>query len=345
MSSLQKFYYERVVDNTIRDTLLSMKIEGAQAVSQINQLMNLRKVSNHPFLFGEPRDNASGKYLGEANPELLIMASGKLKLLDRMLPVLKEQGHKVLIFSQMTQMLDILQDYLFNKNYRCCRLDGSTKLQDRQDGIDLFNTDPDVFCFLISTKAGGLGINLTAADTCIIFDSDWNPHQDMQAQDRCHRIGQTSNVLVYRFLTAGTVEIEMMQKQISKKKLDRMTMHGGDFRQAGKRAGSQLTLPYLRQLLEDDVQNLDRMMTSGASANNMLNNDGEANSTSTDIPQHELDMLLDRDRLFATVVEGIEGIDGVVAKCARGRATTTIPTEGTMYDIVAPQESSLQAVA
>ena len=84
----------------------------------------------------------------------------------------------------MTQMLDILQDYLFTKEYRCCRLDGSTKLQDRQDGIDLFNTDPDVFFFLISTKAGGLGINLTSADTCIIFDSDWNPHNDMQAQAR-----------------------------------------------------------------------------------------------------------------------------------------------------------------
>ena len=171
MSSLQQLYYARVLDNTIRDTLISMKIEGSQAVSQINQNMNLRKVSNHPFLFGEPRDVASGKYLGEANPELLIMASGKLKLLDRMLPTLKAQQHKVLIFSQMTQMLDVLQDYLFAKSYRCCRLDGSTKLEERQEGIDLFNSDPDVFCFLISTKAGGLGINLTSADTCIIFDS------------------------------------------------------------------------------------------------------------------------------------------------------------------------------
>ena len=171
MSSLQKFYYEKVLDNTIRDALLSMKIEGAQGVSQINQLMNLRKVCNHPFLFGEPRDSQTGKYLGEASPDLLVMASGKLKLLDRMLPVLREQKHKVLIFSQMTQMLDILQDYLYHKEYKCCRLDGTTKLQDRQDGIDLFNNDPDVFCFIISTKAGGLGINLTAADTCIIFDS------------------------------------------------------------------------------------------------------------------------------------------------------------------------------
>jgi len=235
----------------------------------------------------------------------------------------------------MTQMLDILQDYLFTKEYRCCRLDGSTKLQDRQDGIDLFNTDPDVFCFLISTKAGGLGINLTSADTCIIFDSDWNPHNDMQAQDRCHRIGQIKNVLVYRFLTAGTVEIEMMQKQISKKKLDRMTMHGGDFRQAGKRAGSQLTLPYLRQLLEDDVRNLDRMMMSNVATTTASSSSSSSSASASGggrgdeikaepatgtgdadqqdiiiipqqdiiIPQGELELLLDRERLFATVSE------------------------------------------
>lgn len=170
MSSLQKYYYGCVLDGTIREALLSMKIEGAQSLSQINQLMNLRKASNHPFLFGEPRDKTSGKYLGEANPELLVMASGKLKLLDRMLPALKAKKNKVLIFSQMTQMLDILQDYLGMRDHRCCRLDGSTKLQERQEQIDLFNKDEDVFCFLISTKAGGLGINLTAADTCIIFD-------------------------------------------------------------------------------------------------------------------------------------------------------------------------------
>jgi hypothetical protein len=112
-----------------------------------------------------------------------------------------------------------------------------------------------------------LGINLTAADTCIIFDSDWNPHGDSQAQDRCHRIGQSKPVVVYRLLTAGSVEIEMLEKQISKKKLERLTIHGGDYGVAGKRSGGQLTLNKLKRLLEDDVKNLGRMsMSTNASA-------------------------------------------------------------------------------
>ena len=162
----------------------------------------------------------------------------------------------------------------------------------------------------------------------------------MQAQDRCHRIGQTKNVLVYRFLTAGTVEIEMMQKQISKKKLDRMTMHGGDFRKAGKRAGSQLTLPYLRQLLEDDVRNLDRMMTCTTTTKNLKSVGKKGDERLGDIPQDELDMLLDRDRLFVTVnANDQEALAGMQVD-----VVNMIPTEGTMYDIVAPQESSLQSV-
>ena len=134
----------------------------------------------------------------------------------------------------MTQLLNILEDYLLSMGYKYCRLDGSTKIHDRQKAIDQYNTNPDIFIFLLSTRAGGLGINLTAADTCILFDSDWNPHQDSQAQDRCHRIGQNRPVMVYRLLTVGSVEISMMEKQISKKKLERLTIHGGDYRKAGK---------------------------------------------------------------------------------------------------------------
>ena len=163
---------------------------------------------------------------------------------------------------------------------------------------------------------------------------------------------------MYRFLTAGTVEIEMMEKQISKKKLDRMTMHGGDFRQAGKRAGSQLTLPYLRRLLEDDVQNLDRMrMTGGGGsvASDCGRSCGSEESSAallgeSDIPQSELDMLMDRERLFATVSQNAADVSEEAEEEAGGGGgggdgLTPIPTEGTMYDIVAPQQSSLQAVA
>lgn len=181
MTTLQKAFYTRVLDGSIRDTLVSMNIENGKDVSLQNMQMNLRKVCNHPFLFGEPRDD-DGIYLGTKDPRILITASGKFRLLERMLPLLKQNGHKVLIFSQMTELLNILEDYINVKGYQYCRLDGSTKVIDRQKGIDKFNKDPNVFLFLLSTRAGGLGINLTAADTCILFDSDFNPHQDSQGK-------------------------------------------------------------------------------------------------------------------------------------------------------------------
>jgi SNF2 family DNA or RNA helicase len=182
MSSLQTQYYSMVLDGTIRDNLIALGVDGAKTISQVNMNMNMRKVCNHPFLFGDIRDS-TGRFIRESNPHLLVMASGKFKLLHRMLPRLKSEGHKVLIFSQMTKVLDILEDYLFSQEHVFVRFDGSSKLQERQAAIDSFN-DPQsgVFIFLLSTRAGGLGINLTAADTVILFDSDWNPHQDSQAQ-------------------------------------------------------------------------------------------------------------------------------------------------------------------
>lgn len=144
-----------------------------------------------------------------------------------MLPRLKAEKHKVILFSQMTEVLSLLEDYCHLQNFRYCRLDGQTKLQERQEAINEFNEDPDIFLFLLSTRAGGLGVNLTAADTAILFDSDWNPHVDAQAQDRCHRIGQSRNVVVYRLLTTGSVEIDVMKRQVSKKKLERLAIQGG----------------------------------------------------------------------------------------------------------------------
>jgi ATP-dependent DNA helicase len=210
---LQREYFDRIRDGTLREALTEMKIDGANEVSQTNMLMNLRKASNHPFLFGEPRDD-SGNYIGVSNPKLLIAASGKFSVLSRMLPRLRLEGRKVLIFSQMTKLLDILQDFLDLLGYQFCRIDGQVKVHERQQSIEEFNSNPEKFIFLLSTRAGGLGINLQAADTCILFDSDWNPHQDSQAQDRCHRIGQTSPVVVYRLLTIDSVDIDMMERQI-----------------------------------------------------------------------------------------------------------------------------------
>eukprot|EP01034_Spumella_vulgaris_P021753 gene21752-27808_t len=199
----------------------------------------------------------------------------------------------------MTKMLDILEDYLISQDHNFVRFDGSSKLLERQAAIDSFN-DPasGVFIFLLSTRAGGLGINLTAADTVILFDSDWNPHQDSQAQDRCHRIGQTKNVVSYRLLTTGSVEIDMMKRQISKKKLERLTIHGGDYRKAGQREGgrSGISIQDLKGLLEDDVKNLSRKETASAGAE-----EEEASGGSylqRDISDTELDLVMNRGLLF-----------------------------------------------
>lgn len=197
MSKLQLGYLDQIEAGTLKGVLLAQGIEMARSLSQTNKIMNHRKNVNHPFLFGEPIDPNTGIHLGTAYPQLLIRASGKFALLDRMLTRLHKDGHQVLIFSQMTAVLNVMEDYLLWRKWKYCRIDGSTKIDERQRQMDVFNaektggddgkrntSDDRTFVFLLSTRAGGLGINLTAADTCIIFDSDWNPHQDSQAMDR-----------------------------------------------------------------------------------------------------------------------------------------------------------------
>jgi ATP-dependent DNA helicase len=198
LSLLQRGYAEMIDKGILRDQLMAQGIEMAHTLKEKNALMNHRKNVNHPFLFGEPIDAVTGNPIGTAHPHLLIKASGKFALLDRMLERLFKDKHQVLIFSQMTSLLNVIEDYLIFRNRKYCRIDGSTNIDERQRQMDVFNSektsgknggrnesDDRYFVFLLSTRAGGLGINLTCADTCIIFDSDWNPHQDSQAMDRC----------------------------------------------------------------------------------------------------------------------------------------------------------------
>jgi ATP-dependent DNA helicase len=179
MSLLQRDYYSLAYEGKLREKLLEMGLSGGRDCSQININMNLRKIANHPFLFGEPNDE-TGQPICDARPELLVTASGKFKVLDSMLRHLHRGNHQVLIFSQMTETLNIMEDYLRFRQWRYCRIDGNVKIQERQSQMDAFNTDKGIFVFMLSTRAGGLGINLQAADTVILFDSDWNPHQDAQ---------------------------------------------------------------------------------------------------------------------------------------------------------------------
>merc|ERR1719219_2715156 len=192
-----------------------------------HRMMDLRKVTNHPYLIEYPLTENGVFY--KINDDLLEVC-GKMKVLDQMLTALLERKHKVLIFSQMCRMLDILGDYLGLKGHKFSRLDGTMLLDDRQLNIDRFNETDEVNIFLLSTRAGGLGINLTAADTCIIYDSDWNPQQDLQAQDRCHRIGQDRPVVVYRLVTKNTVDESIVQRAQAKRAIEKLVVHEDKFK-------------------------------------------------------------------------------------------------------------------
>ncbi|KAK4226401.1 putative DNA helicase ino80 [Podospora fimiseda] len=156
-----------------------------------------------------------------------VTDSGKLAKLDELLRQLKEGGHRVLLYFQMTRMIDLMEEYLTYRNYKYCRLDGSTKLEDRRDTVADFQTRPEIFIFLLSTRAGGLGINLTTADTVIFYDSDWNPTIDSQAMDRAHRLGQTKQVTVYRLITRGTIEERIRKRAMQKEEVQRVVITGG----------------------------------------------------------------------------------------------------------------------
>lgn len=156
-----------------------------------------------------------------------VTDSGKLAKLDQLLRQLKNGGHRVLLYFQMTRMIDLMEEYLTYRNYKYLRLDGSTKLEDRRDTVADFQTKPEIFVFLLSTRAGGLGINLTAADTVIFYDSDWNPTIDSQAMDRAHRLGQTKQVTVYRMITRSTIEERIRKRALQKEEVQRVVISGG----------------------------------------------------------------------------------------------------------------------
>ncbi|XP_056154916.1 chromodomain-helicase-DNA-binding protein 4a isoform X1 [Lampris incognitus] len=215
LSPMQKKYYKFILTRNFE--ALNTRGGGNQ-VSLLNVVMDLKKCCNHPYLFPvaamEAPKMPNGMYDGSA----LTKAAGKLLLLQKMLRKLKEGGHRVLIFSQMTKMLDLLEDFLENEGYKYERIDGGITGGMRQEAIDRFNAPgAPQFAFLLSTRAGGLGINLATADTVIIYDSDWNPHNDIQAFSRAHRIGQNKKVMIYRFVTKASVEERITQ--VAKKKM------------------------------------------------------------------------------------------------------------------------------
>lgn len=222
MSAWQKVLYRAGLRRI--KMLASRRNSASQSISaNCGTTMALRKATNHPFQYlecGAAPDNTD-----------LIRASGKLELLDRLLPRLLNFGHRVLIFSQFLKMIDILQRFMLQKNISHARLDGAKSDRNRAKSLMNFMNDPSISVFLLSTRAGSLGLNLQAADTVILFDSDWNPQVDLQAMDRAHRIGQTKPVLVVRLLTPTAMERGLYERAVKKLDLERKVIGAGRFHQ------------------------------------------------------------------------------------------------------------------
>ncbi|SAL99898.1 hypothetical protein, partial, partial [Absidia glauca] len=207
MSDLQKLFYKNIL---AKNFAVLSKGSDKNKKQWLNIAIELKKASNHPFLFPDAESQTTSRI---EQLKGLVENSGKMILLDKLLARLKADGHRVLIFSQLVMMLDILSDYLALRGHPFQRLDGSMKPEERNKAIEHFNApDSPDFVFLLSTRAGGMGINLVTADTVIIFDSDWNPQNDLQAMSRAHRIGQTKSVNVYRFVTKGTMEEDIIER-------------------------------------------------------------------------------------------------------------------------------------
>ncbi|KAI9824382.1 MAG: hypothetical protein M1832_001917 [Thelocarpon impressellum] len=252
-----------------------------------NPVMQLRLACNSPHNFYWPWEN------DETPDDSLITESGKMMLMNRLVPALFERGHKVLVFSQFKTQLDIIEDWATLINgWKVCRIDGQVKQDDRRTQIKSFNTDPEFNLFLLSTRAGGQGINLAAADTVILFDSDWNPQQDLQAQDRAHRIGQTRPVIVYRLATKGTVEQTLLEKADGKRRLEKLVIQKGKFRSLMGKGG------------EDEAEELQRILTQDDFEKYDIGGEGI-------FSERDLDVLMDRsEEAYSRAEKGLDGGDG-----------------------------------
>ncbi|KAK3682139.1 chromatin remodelling complex ATPase chain ISW1 [Podospora appendiculata] len=234
MSDMQVKWYKKILEKDI-DAVNGAGGKRESKTRLLNIVMQLRKCCNHPYLFegAEPGPPYT-------TDEHLVYNAGKMLVLDKLLKRLQRQGSRVLIFSQMSRVLDILEDYCVFRQYQYSRIDGSTAHEDRIAAIDEYNKPgSEKFVFLLTTRAGGLGINLTSADIVVLYDSDWNPQADLQAMDRAHRIGQTKQVVVYRFVTDNAIEEKVLERAAQKLRLDQLVIQQGRAQVAAKAAANK----------------------------------------------------------------------------------------------------------
>lgn len=247
MAPMQKNLYKKILEKDI-DAVNGANGKKESKTRLLNIVMQLRKCCNHPYLFEgvEPGPPYT-------TDEHLVFNSQKMLILDQMLKKFQQEGSRVLIFSQMSRMLDILEDYCYFRGYQYCRIDGQTDHSDRINAIDEYNKPgSEKFVFLLTTRAGGLGINLTTADIVVLFDSDWNPQADLQAMDRAHRIGQTKQVKVFRFITENAIEEKVLERAAQKLRLDQLVIQQG--RNTGGLDGQQSNKAASKNDLLDLIQ-------------------------------------------------------------------------------------------
>nr|XP_024645391.1 transcription activator BRG1 isoform X1 [Macaca nemestrina] len=267
MSALQRVLYRHMQAKGVLLTDGSEKDKKGKGGTKtlMNTIMQLRKICNHPYMFQHIEESFS-EHLGFTGGIVqgldLYRASGKFELLDRILPKLRATNHKVLLFCQMTSLMTIMEDYFAYRGFKYLRLDGTTKAEDRGMLLKTFNEPgSEYFIFLLSTRAGGLGLNLQSADTVIIFDSDWNPHQDLQAQDRAHRIGQQNEVRVLRLCTVNSVEEKILAAAKYKLNVDQKVIQAGMFDQ---KSSSHERRAFLQAILEHEEQDESRHCSTGS---------------------------------------------------------------------------------
>ncbi|KAI0029970.1 SNF2 family N-terminal domain-containing protein [Vararia minispora EC-137] len=297
MSALQTHFYKNILTKNFQGLVKSAN--GNNNISLLNIAMELKKAANHPYLFDGAEDRNATQ---EEQLKGLVMNSGKMVLLDKLLARLKQDNHRVLIFSQMVRMLDILSDYLSLRGYLHQRLDGMVSSDVRKKSIAHFNAPgSNDFVFLLSTRAGGLGINLETADTVIIFDSDWNPQNDLQAMARAHRIGQKSHVSVYRFVSKDTMEEDILERARKKMVLEYAIINQMDTSQAhlsGKATAKEFTKA--DSLSKDE---LTAVLKYGAQK--MFDKDDAQQNQKLD--EMDLDDILNRAEDHETIAAGGDG--------------------------------------
>jgi SNF2-related domain/Helicase conserved C-terminal domain/SLIDE/HAND len=257
MSTMQRAWYKKLLEKDIVAVNGALGNKKESKTRLHNIVMQLRKCCNHPYLFdgAEP----GPPYTTDKH---LVDNCGKLVLLDQLLDRLMAQDSRVLLFSQMSRMLDILEDYCIWKGFKYCRLDGNTSHEDRIAGIDEFNREgSEKFIYLLTTRAGGLGINLATADTVIMYDNDWNPQVDLQAEDRAHRIGQKKQVVIFRFITENAIEEKVIDRATQKLRLDQLVIQQG--RQQPTKAANKDDLVSMIQYGADSIfQSIDSTIST-----------------------------------------------------------------------------------